>query len=295
MAMRQSNPYQGDPTPMKRTAIAVTLPMSFALALLTVHAQLPNAPSADTVKRLEGAWVRRDIEGAGSFDGLGRSIPPAQLKPEAANLARGGRGGGARGGGRGGNAAGGARGATADATPHQEGDPYIVSQQPCGGTGRGGGAGLLNPDSGGVHFVISSTEAVFAGERGGVRHIYLDGRAHPSPIVPTGAGHSVGHFEGPVLVVDTTGMTPGGVPGNGARTAATHLTERFEVAQDGKSMTVTYTWDDPAIYVKPHSYHYVFDRAPGDPAYALEEWCDASDPIEKQSIVPPKQIKGGGK
>jgi hypothetical protein len=25
-------------------------------------------------------------------------------------------------------------------------------------------------------------------------------------------------------------------------------------------------------------------------SYALEEWCDAGDPVEKQSIVPPKQI-----
>ena len=245
----------------------------------------PTSSTTDAARRLEGAWVRRDIEGAGSFDGLGQSIPAAQLKPEAAAGGRAGRGGGAAGGA--GRGAG--RGAPADTTPHAAGDPYIVSQRPCGG-GRGGGAGLINPDSGGVHFVISKTEAVFAGERGGVRHIYLDGRPHPSPWTPTGAGHSVGRFEGNVLVVDTTGLSPGGVPGGGMRSAVTHLIERFTVASDGKSMTVSYTYDDPAIYVKPHTYQYVFDRAPGEPPYALEEWCDASDPIEKQSIVPPKQI-----
>ena len=75
------------------------------------------------------------------------------------------------------------------------------------------------------------------------------------------------------------------------RTAATHLIERFQVEPDGKTLTVTYTWDDSAIYEQPHTYRYIFDRAPGNPPYALEEWCDASDPIEKQSIVPPKQIK----
>ena len=58
-------------------------------------------------------------------------------------------------------------------------------------------------------------------------------------------------------------------------------------------MTVTYTWDDPAIYVKPHSYRYTLDRAPGDPAYALEEWCDASDPIEKQSMSARSRLGGG--
>ena len=54
--------------------------------------------------------------------------------------------------------------------------------------------GYLNPDSGGVHFVISPTEALFAGERGGVRHIYMDGRAHrhrrPRPGQDTPSAHS---------------------------------------------------------------------------------------------------------
>ena len=62
-----------------------------------------------------------------------------------------------------------------------------------------------------------------------MRHIYLDGRAHPSPWTPTPAGHSVGRYEGNTLVVETTGFTPGGVPGGGVRTAETVLVERFEV------------------------------------------------------------------
>jgi hypothetical protein len=238
-------------------------------------------------KRLEGAWVRTDPDGSGSFGGLGSSIAPARLKPGVTmpGAGQGGRGGAGRG----------ARGVPPDATrtggPHKEGDPYIAVAQPCfGGAGRSGGALLVNPDSGGVHFVVSKDEVIFAGERGGVRHIYMDGRPHPSPWTPTGAGHSVGRFDGDVLVVDTVGFTSGGVPGGGVRSAATHLVERFQVAGDGQSMTISYTWDDPAIYEQPHTYRYLFDRAPGNPPYALEEWCDASDPIEKQSIVPPKQI-----
>ena len=74
------------------------------------------------------------------------------------------------------------------------------------------------------------------------------------------------------------------------------LLERFEVSADGQRLTVTYTWNDPKVYQKPHEYRYYFERAPtvnsgGKPvSYALEEWCDAGDPVEKQSIVPPKQI-----
>jgi hypothetical protein len=251
---------------------------------------IQEAPSA--AAQLEGAWVRTDPHGSGSFGGLGANIPPARLKPGAsAGGARGGRAGGA-GGRAAGGGPGGRAGVPASTEPHDPGDPYIVVAQPCGfgGGGRSGGALLINPDSGGVHFVVSKDEVIFAGERGGVRHIYTDGRPHPSPWTPTGAGHSVGRWEGRVLVVDTVGLTPGGVPGGGARTPTTHLIERFEVAPDGKTMTLTYTWDDPALYEQPHTYQYVFDRSPGDPPYALEEWCDASDPIEKQSIIPPKQI-----
>ena len=262
------------------------------VALAVVARQPPSAQGpAPANTHLEGDWVRIDPDGAGSFDGLGASIPPAQLLPGVTAGGRGGGRGGAGRGGRGGQPAAAANG------PHAEGVPYIVVAQPCAvGGGRGNGGLLVNPDSGGVHFVEHKDEVIFAGERGGVRHIYLDGRAHPSPWTPTAAGHSVGRYEGAALVVETTGLMPGGVPGGGVRTAATRLVERFEVSPDGQRLTITYTWDDPKVYQKPHVYKYYFERAPTVTAagtatsYALEEWCDAGDPVEKQSIIPPKQI-----
>jgi len=265
--------------------------IALASLLVVVWAPAPHAQSTATASsRLEVDWVRIDPDGAGSFDGLGASIPPAQLLP--------GVGGGA--GGRGGRGRGGRGGPPmAQSTgPHAAGDPYIVVAQPCAGGvgGRSNGGLLVNPDSGGVHFVEQKDEVIFAGERGGVRHIFLDGRAHPSPWTPTPAGHSVGHYDGTTLVVETTGFTPGAVPGGGLRTAETVLVERFEISPDGRRLTITYTWNDPKIYQAPHVYRYYFERAPtvssrgAQVSYALEEWCDAGDPIEKQSIVPPKQI-----
>jgi hypothetical protein len=258
--------------------------------LLPAAAPSPLAQSpAAASSRLEGDWVRIDPDGAGSFDGLGASIPPARLLPGvSAGAGRGGRGRGGRG----------APAAAQPTGPNPEGVPYIVVAQPCGGGvgGRSNGALLVNPDSGGVHIIEHKDEVIFAGERGGVRHFYLDGRAHPTPWTPTPAGHSVGRYEGNTLVVETTGFTPGGVTGGGVRTPETTLVERFEVSPDGKRLTITYTWNDPKIYQVPHVYRYYFERAPtvssGGAAvsYALEEWCDAGDPLEKQSIVPPKQI-----
>jgi hypothetical protein len=37
-----------------------------------------------------------------------------------------------------------------------------------------------------------------------VRRVFLDGRSHPTDYLPTGVGHSTGHWEGGQLVVDTT-------------------------------------------------------------------------------------------
>ena len=149
---------------------------------------------------------------------------------------------------------------------------------------------MINPDSGGIHIIEHKDEVVLAGERGGVRHVWLDGRPHPPMAmrVPTPAGHSVGRYEGNVLTVETVGLVAGGVAGGGQRTPETRLRERYEVSADGQTLTVTYTWDDPKIYAKPHTYSYSFDRLPPG-SYAFEDWCDAGDPIEKQSIVPPPQ------
>jgi hypothetical protein len=51
---------------------------------------------------------------------------------------------------------------------------------------------------------------------------------------------------------------------------------------------VTFTWDDPKIYRKPQTYEYIYYKDPPS-TYALEEWCDSSDPLQRQSIVPPPQ------
>ena len=65
---------------------------------------------------------------------------------------------------------------------------------------------------------------------------------------------------------------------------------------DGRHLTVTYTWNDPKVYVKPHAYQIPFERVPGD-GYVLENWCDASIPHPEmvQSIVPPEQLTEGNR
>ena len=84
------------------------------------------------------------------------------------------------------------------------------------------------------------------------RVIYMDGRPHPKDLDPTFAGHSVGHWEGDALVVDTTGfnekfwLTREGIP----LTAQMHLTERF-TRTDYDDLKYEATLDDPGAYSAP--------------------------------------------
>lgn len=239
-----------------------------------------------------GDWVRTDTNGSGDFGGLNSKVAPAQLTAEGQALAaRSGRGGRGRGGAPPAVAPAATPTGGATDTPHAVGQAYVLVSMPCAGM-PGNGMGSFNPDSGGFHLIVSKTQVVWAQERGGSRIIYTDG--HPQPDLSKEARpatyHSVGHWENGVLVVDTVGLPAGGgIPGGAVRGPNTHLTERFEVSPDGQHMKIVYTYSDPALYVTPHSYTYTFDRATPAPTYAFEEWCDAGDPVESQSIVPPEQ------
>jgi hypothetical protein len=93
-----------------------------------------------------------------------------------------------------------------------------------------------------------------------VRLVYLDGRPHPPPTVQWLAGHSVGHFEGDTLVVDTTNFTPltnfRGSPQNTRQdifaSEHMHVVERF-TRTGADSIHYSFTVDDPATWVAPWS------------------------------------------
>lgn len=241
----------------------------------TSFAQKSSAAQAP-VQSIEGDWLRTDSSGSGSFGGLSDKFSKAALTPAGAAMFANNR-----------------RPPTGPAytetRPHAAGDPYIVVAHPCANPFNGGALGI-NPDSNAIHIIVQKDEVIIAPERGGIRRIFTDGRAHPAlkELNPTGSGHGIGHFEGKTFVADTIGLNPAAVPAGGWRTPETHLGERFEVSPDGQHLTIHYTWTDPKIYVTPHSYEYTFDRLPAG-SYALEDWCDASDPKEQQSIVIPEQ------
>jgi hypothetical protein len=120
-------------------------------------------------------------------------------------------------------------------------------------------------------------------ERPSPRHIYLDGRRHPDldNFDGTAVGHSIGRWEGDTLVVDTVGFRPGSYSGL-VHSDATHLTERYQLVDQGKHLKITFTWEDPKVLTKPWTYVYLMDRAAKD-RYALEYYCDPHDPARTAS------------
>lgn len=100
------------------------------------------------------------------------------------------------------------------------------------------------------------------------RAIYMDGRPHPEDIAdyPYFMGHSVGRWDGDVLVVDTTGIDERSWLDTAGHehSAQLRLTERFEkTGSDTIQWTVTY--DDPVYFTRPWSLTRTFTRGkPGD-------------------------------
>lgn len=106
-----------------------------------------------------------------------------------------------------------------------------------------------------------SVMGIVAKSPSSTRYIYLDGRSHPQDdeLEPTTNGHSVGKWDGDTLVVDTVRFNDRGVtriPGGGYRTAASHLVERYRLLEDGRRLSVVFTWEDPMVFQQPHTYEF---------------------------------------
>jgi hypothetical protein len=113
------------------------------------------------------------------------------------------------------------------------------------------------------------------------RRIYTDGRGHPSDWDATFLGHSIGHWEGDTLVVDTIGTNGRSRPMNGYVSGSVlsrgdgadvekrlpaseqlHLIERLRLVGEGEYLENEVTVIDPKIYLKPMTSKRYFQRRP---------------------------------
>jgi hypothetical protein len=109
--------------------------------------------------------------------------------------------------------------------------------------------------------------AMVAKVQSSARYIFTDGRKHPEKddLDPTTNGHSIGSWDGDTFVVDTVGFNDRGItrlPGGGVRTPTSHLVERYRLLEGGSRLSVTFTWEDPKVFQKPHTYEFRYYRIP---------------------------------
>jgi len=123
-----------------------------------------------------------------------------------------------------------------------------------------------------------------------MRRIYMDGRPHPEDPDPTLHGHSIGHWEGDTLVVDTTAIAPQayiapseavGIPNNGDM----HIVERLHLVKPNElhdDLEIT----APKVLSAPWKTTRIFRRYPDRHYEIIEGEC------EQEDLVPGKDEYG---
>jgi hypothetical protein len=87
------------------------------------------------------------------------------------------------------------------------------------------------------------------GQFGFTRTIHMNAAEHPARIEPSRAGHSIGRWEGDVLVVDTVGFAPGVLSPPILNSIELHVVERFSLDPSNMSLKREYVAQDPVYFV----------------------------------------------
>ena len=84
--------------------------------------------------------------------------------------------------------------------------------------------------------------------RGLKRTVHMGIDSHPAGIEPSRGGHSIGHWDGDTLVVDTVGFKPGILSGNVPNSDKLHVVERYTLEPGKMALKREYTAEDPLYF-----------------------------------------------
>jgi len=112
------------------------------------------------------------------------------------------------------------------------------------------------------------------------RRAYLD-EALPTDVDPHYLGYSVAKWDGDALVIESNGFDDSTMLDNAGlpHSDALHLTERYEVSQDGMHLHLRLTIDDPKTFTEAWSAQADYVKRPG---YELTEEVCAATPADKR-------------
>ena len=105
---------------------------------------------------------------------------------------------------------------------------------------------------------------LFEGNIHSYRQIFMDGRGHPADLEPSWYGHSIGHWEGDTLVIETVGFNDRfwfdfvGHP----HTTQLKTIERY-TRTDAATLENVVTIIDPGAYAKPFTVKFTATLRPG--------------------------------
>jgi hypothetical protein len=229
-------------THISRVAAVLTL----VLLPLPLLAQTP-APSSGRIPEMSGLWLIQD-PGSRSWADFYNNVPKPSLRPEIIK--------------------------NNEEIDARERAGNVVNRAPRRPECPIGNLPMMMASSPPLNIVAAPGEVLIAAESGRGRFIYTDGRGHPDvkqpSFVPSGLGHSIGRWEGDTLVVDTVGFAPRVcdsrrpvmmTPGGGRAKETTHLVERYRMTAPD-TLSVSFTWEDPTVFLTPHTYSYTFKRIP---------------------------------
>jgi hypothetical protein len=85
------------------------------------------------------------------------------------------------------------------------------------------------------------------------RVIHMNMDEHPANIDPSYAGHSIGRWEGDVLVVDTIGFEPGVIAAPVRHGDRLHIVERFQLDPETLALERDYVAEDPVYFTDQYA------------------------------------------
>lgn len=112
-----------------------------------------------------------------------------------------------------------------------------------------------------VNRVTQRGDTIFIqyGRLGVERTVHMNMDVHPADIEPSLAGHSIGHWEGDVLVVDTVGFAPGRFNRRLPHSDQLHVEERFQLDPETSQLKRSYTADDALYWTETQTGSNVMD------------------------------------
>jgi hypothetical protein len=137
---------------------------------------------------------------------------------------------------------------------------------------------------------VSANEVVIHFDNSGdhvIRTVHLNAE-HPADVQPSLHGHSVGHWEGETLVIDTIAYEPStsGLGGSVPSSAGKHTVERLTLGEDRTRLRYEVTVNDPEYLSEPASFAMQWDHRPDLDFSPASEACDPGVAARYRDHVP---------